>query len=264
MSGRAYTEAERDEILRRAAERAAKRGESIGHDELVAAAGEVGIDADEVERAAREIEEERATQSEKALAKELVARHRRERWRRLGRHAASYAAVNGGLLALNLLIGGPLWALFPITGWGIGLAMHLIGVALAPTPDERTVRRMLEKEARQREREARRRRQAERAAGRGRSRKDRAAREAEMRAAASDFEEAVERGVAELLRAAAWGLEHAARESAAEALRGMQRRPGATPPPRVRVEVEAREVEPRAPAERTRGERGGSARRGKR
>lgn len=38
--------------------------------------------------------------------------------------------VSGSLLALNLLAGGPAWAVWPLIGWGIGLAAHGIAVFL--------------------------------------------------------------------------------------------------------------------------------------
>ena len=45
-------------------------------------------------------------------------------------HLTIYAIVNGSLLALNLLAGGPAWAVWPLMGWGIGLAAHGIVVFL--------------------------------------------------------------------------------------------------------------------------------------
>jgi hypothetical protein len=45
-------------------------------------------------------------------------------------HLTIYVIVNGTLLALNLLAGGPAWAVWPLIGWGIGLAAHGIGVFL--------------------------------------------------------------------------------------------------------------------------------------
>jgi len=40
-------------------------------------------------------------------------------------HIVAYLAVNGFLVALNIfLTGGFPWALFPIGGWGIGIAIH--------------------------------------------------------------------------------------------------------------------------------------------
>jgi hypothetical protein len=45
-------------------------------------------------------------------------------------HLTIYGIVNGLLLALNLLAGGPAWAVWPLTGWGFGLAAHGIAVFL--------------------------------------------------------------------------------------------------------------------------------------
>lgn len=64
-------------------------------------------------------------------AERLMAswRKRRTDWRA---HWHSYVAVNGGLFALNGLLGlisGSLfpWFLFPAVGWGIALAIHTLG-----------------------------------------------------------------------------------------------------------------------------------------
>lgn len=44
-------------------------------------------------------------------------------------HAFVFVLVNGGLLGLDYLTDGRLdWAWWPMLGWGIGLAAHLIGV----------------------------------------------------------------------------------------------------------------------------------------
>jgi hypothetical protein len=45
-------------------------------------------------------------------------------------HLTIYLIVNSSLLALNLLAGGPAWAVWPLVGWGIGLAAHGIRVFL--------------------------------------------------------------------------------------------------------------------------------------
>jgi hypothetical protein len=45
-------------------------------------------------------------------------------------HLTIYVIVNGSLLALNLLAGGPAWAVWPLIGWGLGLAAHGIAVFL--------------------------------------------------------------------------------------------------------------------------------------
>lgn len=39
-------------------------------------------------------------------------------------HAALYVLVNLLLLALNTAGGGPRWHVWPLAGWGLGLAIH--------------------------------------------------------------------------------------------------------------------------------------------
>jgi hypothetical protein len=39
-------------------------------------------------------------------------------------HALVYVLVNLGLFALNAYTGGRQWAIFPMLGWGLGLAIH--------------------------------------------------------------------------------------------------------------------------------------------
>ena len=44
-------------------------------------------------------------------------------------HLMSYAIVNSFLFALNLITSpGYLWFVFPLMGWGVGLAFHYVGV----------------------------------------------------------------------------------------------------------------------------------------
>ena len=43
-------------------------------------------------------------------------------------HALVYVLVNLSLFALNAYAGSRPWALFPLLGWGLGLAIHGIAV----------------------------------------------------------------------------------------------------------------------------------------
>jgi hypothetical protein len=45
-------------------------------------------------------------------------------------HALVFVAVNLGLFVLNSLTGGLRWHMFPLTGWGLGLAIHGLVVLL--------------------------------------------------------------------------------------------------------------------------------------
>lgn len=45
-------------------------------------------------------------------------------------HLIAYLLVNAGLVAINLYQtpGGYFWAIWPIIGWGLGLAAHFVAV----------------------------------------------------------------------------------------------------------------------------------------
>lgn len=83
--------------------------------------------------------------------RELTVREWRRGWRI---HAAIYALVMSGLIALNVLLAvytdaGFFWFPFPLVGWGIGLTMHYLhGVRWA----EREVRARQEQVERHAER----------------------------------------------------------------------------------------------------------------
>ena len=79
----------------------------------------------------------------------LEARARRRVGIRMGFyiHALVFVLVNGGLWLIDLLGGGPHWAVFPLFGWGIGLAAHGVVTFLALQGDglrERMLRREIE------------------------------------------------------------------------------------------------------------------------
>ncbi|MDC6170822.1 MULTISPECIES: 2TM domain-containing protein [unclassified Roseateles] len=46
-------------------------------------------------------------------------------------HLTVFVAVNLGLIVLNSLTGGPRWHVFPLWGWGLGLAVHGLVTLLA-------------------------------------------------------------------------------------------------------------------------------------
>lgn len=52
-----------------------------------------------------------------------------ERWQRFRRHLLVFVLVNAGLIALNFTRHpDKLWPLWPLMGWGIGLAFHAFKV----------------------------------------------------------------------------------------------------------------------------------------
>ena len=60
------------------------------------------------------------------------------------RHAAIYVVVNLGLFGLALYQGQG-WAIYPALGWGLGLALHGVGVWLGG-PGSRWRERLVERE----------------------------------------------------------------------------------------------------------------------
>ena len=60
-------------------------------------------------------------------------------------HALVFVLVNLGLFAINTYTGGERWAIFPLLGWGLGLAIHGI-VTLVSLQGEGLRSRMLRSE----------------------------------------------------------------------------------------------------------------------
>lgn len=262
---RQYSDEEVEAIFRRALERQIGEEDGYGHDELVAAAREVGLSDAQVDRAVREIAAERG---EGAL-RERVKKRQRERWLR---HLVTYVVVIGGLLGLHALglIGAiAIWAAFL---WGMGLALHTFSALRGPSDEA------IEKERKKLNRKARRAAAAKaRAEARQRKEEERAARRARKdssSAAGDELERVIEEGVTLLLRAAADKLREANRGPAprpktafddfvadkkAGRARDAKRDPVVTPPPArepVRARVEAPEEEPsEAEPESARGKR---------
>ncbi len=61
-------------------------------------------------------------------ARILAAKKRISAMRGVYLHAAIFAVVMIGLLGLNLYTGGALWAIWPLAGWGLGVAAHALAV----------------------------------------------------------------------------------------------------------------------------------------
>lgn len=143
MTERRYSKDEVDAILGRAIEREHRRGE-LTHEDLVAAASEVGIPTEAIETAASEVLAERVERTE-------LVTMRREQWRGFLGHLVPYLFVNGLLVTLNVLTTHFPWAIFPAFGWGIGLVSHFLAVLW---PNRRRLERRLERKRDQERRQA--------------------------------------------------------------------------------------------------------------
>jgi hypothetical protein len=178
---RTYTRAEADEILRRALAEQASDG--VHHDDLVAAAREVGIPETAIESAVSQLGEHREVI-------DRVAKLRAEKRRAFVRHLLSFMIVNGGIFLFDRFDGGPWFFHYVLIVWGIVLL--LLGIRqLAPDQTSLTKKaeRELEKERRRAEKQ---RRQTARASGKPLG-----------PGAAKEFETAVEEGVNAMLAVAA-------------------------------------------------------------
>ena len=123
-----YSREEVEEVLRRALD--TQPLETLSHKDLVDAAVEAGIDADDVEAAARQIEEEREILVEEA---QILG------WRkkRFLQSAYSYVVVNAGLFVIDIMSGPGWWVQWVLAGWGIALAL---GARRALIPDRQRLR----------------------------------------------------------------------------------------------------------------------------
>jgi hypothetical protein len=141
MPSRVYTKEQADAILARAIEM--QRGDSTSHDDLVAAAREVGVPPEAIELAAHEV-------LAKARDEDDVRALRARAWRGFLAHLVPYVMVNALLAFINVLTGSFPWVILVMLAWGVGLASHLLAVVM---PDREGLLRRVE---RQRERALRR------------------------------------------------------------------------------------------------------------
>ncbi len=182
---RTYSREEADEILRRALEEQGEEGTGIHHDDLVAAAREVGIPASAVEAAASE-------HGDYQLLQQRMKVLRGQKRLAFVYHLLTFLVVNLGIYAFDRFDGGPWFFQYVLIFWGVILL--LLGIRqLAPSKAglRRKAERQLARERRRAERQ--RRRQGVRVPGVA----------SQLPAAAREFESAVQEGVSALMSAAA-------------------------------------------------------------
>jgi hypothetical protein len=138
-----FSEDEVTAIIRRAL--SGSNQDTITHDELVDIAQKSGVSAAQLQNAIESHEQERHIDD----AKQRVLRRERNEFRS---HLMSYIIVNGALLLINLLTGPDyLWVLWPMIGWGIGLAFHAAETFMLDDAKlERKAHRLLRRERRRR------------------------------------------------------------------------------------------------------------------
>jgi hypothetical protein len=124
-----YTRDEVEEILRRALE--TQPLETLSHRDLVDAAVEAGINAADVEVAAKQLEQEREVRVEE----DRIVNWRKKRFLQ---SIYTYVVVNAGLFVIDIMSGPGWWVQWVLAGWGIALAL---GARRALMPDRDRLRR---------------------------------------------------------------------------------------------------------------------------
>lgn len=130
MADRVYSKEEADAILARAIELQG-HGEATSHADLIATAREIGIAPEALERAAGDV---LARRRDDHAFRALRARQ----WRGFYAHLVPFVCAAILLGFINVVTGGFPWAVIPILAWAIGLASHLLAVAM---PDQEKLRR---------------------------------------------------------------------------------------------------------------------------
>ena len=104
--------------------------ETLSHEDLVASAVEAGIDADDVEAAARQLEEERELRAEE----DRIVGYRKKRFLQ---SIYTFVVVNSGLFLIDIMSGPGWWVQWVLAGWGIFIAL---GARRALMPDRSRLR----------------------------------------------------------------------------------------------------------------------------
>lgn len=106
-----------DEVLKIALRRQGRTDDSL-RQRLVTSAEELGIPYEDLVEAEKEYVRQREERQEFYSFRKRQVREFRE-------HLLAYFIVNGLLVGTNLLtLGSVTWAVWPILGWGVGIAFH--------------------------------------------------------------------------------------------------------------------------------------------
>lgn len=145
-SNRRYSDEEVSAIIRRALGQESHR-ETIDHTELEDIARSSGISPE----ALRSAIEQEASEGDLDAAKDKWKQHHR---REFYRHLTTYCIVNGFLVLVYLMTSrGYFWVVWPMMGWGIGLAFHYVNTFFVSEDTiKRGARRLLRKRQRTLER----------------------------------------------------------------------------------------------------------------
>ncbi len=152
--GGRYSHEEMEAILQRALQKQSKAEEGVSHDELIAAAAEVGIPLEHIEAAVDDLEAEQRPRRPDPVALEAAreaALERNYRIHRLLRGFVAWVFVSGILFSIGRHTGHHGMFVFSMV-WGIALLMRAVNVAF---PKPAKLRRESKRERKERERRER-------------------------------------------------------------------------------------------------------------
>jgi hypothetical protein len=154
---RRYTTDEVQEILARAVEQqeAKREGGRLGIDDLVAAAGEVGVDPDVLREASRAVRER---QEERALQETSFDGWVRRKKRSFFRHLGVWVIVNVAFFLTGIVEGEPTHFFVPGLLWAIGLGIQGMRAYTADADDWREEREKTAQKQREEDHKARKKR----------------------------------------------------------------------------------------------------------
>jgi hypothetical protein len=147
-----YSQAEVNEIIRRALDQQAGREGHLDHDDLVAIADEVGIDRDSLERATADLAQARERDLSQQGEAQEIAVERKIQLKRFSATLLSHAAMNAVFYFVDTRFFGGVWFKWPLLGSAIMLSFRLRHVL---APHDKLLRRR-RREERKREKERRR------------------------------------------------------------------------------------------------------------
>lgn len=118
-----------EEILRLAVRKSGASSSSDLRERLKQAAAELNISDEELEQAEIEF-------LQKKQANEAVSEARQRQTQEFMGHLITFVAVNVFLISIDVMSnGGISWSIYPLLGWGIGLAIKFVNSFVRP-PDK--------------------------------------------------------------------------------------------------------------------------------
>jgi hypothetical protein len=119
-----YTEEAAKRILQQALDlQMREQDASFSRDQLTEMAQELGISPETLQAAEQQWLREQEGREEREAEQAEIQAFLRDRRQNYKAHLVTYACVNLFLFIISIM-GGEFWFIYPLLGWGIGIAMH--------------------------------------------------------------------------------------------------------------------------------------------